>query len=90
MKKYPFYEVKSILHAENTDEDVVILKDGRVMIYDFVSRRDFQRIFKARDDEIIGYLTRDGDMERVYTIFEIFGDFRQCITPGFYSPRDDS
>ena len=90
MKKVYFMEVQAIIHAENSDQNVVILEDGRVMIYEFVSRRDFQKIRRAGDDEIIGYLTRCGDIERMYTVFEIFGDSRQGITPGFYPPRDDN
>ena len=90
MKKFPFFETTIILRPENSDLNVAILEDGRVMIYEFVSRRDFQKIRRAGDDEIIGYLTRCGDIERMYTVFEIFGDSRQGITPGFYPPRDDN
>lgn len=91
MKKLPFYEVKTILDAENDcDKKVVILSDGRLMIYEFMPRGNFREVRNCRDDEIIGYLTRGGDVERVYTIFEIFGDPGQYITPGFYPPRDDN
>ena len=90
MKKLPFYEVKEILHPENEDKEAVFLTDGRLMIYEFVSRKNFQEIRKHCDDYIIGYLTHGGDVERVYTIFEIFFDLGQYITPGFYLPRDDS
>ena len=90
MKKLPFYEVKSIRRAENTDKDIVTLADGSLMIYEFVSRAAFQRIRRNDDYEVIGYLTNGGDTERVYTIFEMFCDSVQYITPGFYPPRDDN
>lgn len=90
MKKLPFYEVKEILHAENENKEAVFLADGRLMLYEFVSRGNFQGIRKHCDDFIIGYLTRGGDVGRVYTIFEIFFDHGEYITPGFYPPRDDS
>ena len=90
MKNLPFFEVKTFRRAENDDKNVVILTDGRLMLYDFVSRADFHEIRRVTDEEIIGYLTSGGDVERVYTIFEIFGDPGEYITPGFYPPRDDS
>lgn len=90
MKKLPFYEVKTIHHAENVDKDIVIRADGRLMIYEFVSRDAFQGIRRRGDDGVIGYLTNGGDIERVYTIFEMFCDPEQYITPGFYPPRDDN
>ena len=90
MKKYPFYEVKSIQHLDNDDKKIVYLTDGRVMLYEFVSYSAFQGIRMVADEDVIGYLTRGGDRERVYTIFEIFGDPGQYITPGFYPPRDDN
>ena len=91
MKKLPFYEVKTIRDAENDpDKKAVILADGRLMIYEFMPRRTFREVRNCRDDEIIGYLTRGGDVERVYTIFEVFCDLGRYITPGFYPPRDDS
>lgn len=90
MKKLPFYEVKTIQHAENADKDVVILADGSLMIYEFVSRGAFQRIRRADEYDVIGYLTNGGDIERVYTVFEMSWDLEQYITPGFYPPRDDN
>ena len=91
MKKLPFYEVATIRDAENDrDKKVAILADGRLMIYEFVSRENFQGIRKHCDDYIIGHLTHGGDVERVYTIFEMFFNLGQYITPGFYPPRDDS
>lgn len=90
MKKLPFYEVKTIQHPENAVNKVIIQTDGRLMIYEFVSRGAFQRIRRNDDYEVIGYLTNGGDIERVYTIFEMFCDPEQYITPGFYPPRDDN
>lgn len=90
MKEYPFYEVKSIRHAKNKDNTVAVLTDEDLLIYEFVSRDDFQRICAAGDEYVIGYLKRGCDIERVYTIFEIFCDPGEYITPGFYPPRDDS
>ena len=90
MKKLPFYEVKAIRRAENVDKAIVIRVDGRMMIYEFVSRNSFQRIRRAGDYDVIGYLTNGGDIERVYTVFERSWDLEQYITPGFYPPKDDS
>ena len=90
MKEYPFYEVKSIRHAKNDDKTVVVLTDRDLLVYEFVPRDDFQRIHIVGDEYVIGYLKRGGDVESVYTIFEIFGDPGECITPGFYPPRNDS
>ena len=90
MKKYPFYEVKGIQHLDNDDKKIVYLADGNVLLYELVPRDDFQRICRAGDECVIGYLKRGSDVERVYTIFEIVGDPGQYITPGFYPPRDDS
>lgn len=90
MKKLPFYEVKAIRRAENTDKDIVTLTDGSLMIYEFVSRAAFQRIRRMDDYDVIGYLTHGDDTERVYTIFEMSWDLEQNITPGFYPPRDDN
>ena len=91
MKKLPFYEVKTILAAKNDDDKkAVILADGRLMIYEFVPRDDFQRIRMVGDVCVIGYVMHGCDVESVYTIFEIFGDPGEYITPGFYPPRDDS
>ena len=90
MKEYPFYEVKSIRHAKNDDKTVAVLTDRDLLIYEFVPRDDFQRICTVGDETVIGYLKRGSDVERVYTIFEIFGDPGEYITPGFYPPRDDN
>lgn len=91
MKKLPFYEVKTILAAKNDDDKkAVILADGRLMIYEFMPRGTFREVRNREDDYIIGYLTRGDDVERVYTIFEVFCDLNQYITPGFYPPRDDN
>ena len=90
MKKLPFYEVKSIRRAENVDKEIVIRADGCLMVYEFVSRDTFQGIRRRGDYEVIGYLTKGGDIERVYTIFEMSYDPAQYIMPGFYPPRDDN
>lgn len=90
MKKLPFYEVKSIRHAKNDDKAVAVLTDEDLLIYEFVPRDDFQRICAGGDEYVIGYLKRGSDLEQVYTIFEIFCDPGEYITPGFYPPRDDS
>ena len=90
MKEYPFYEVKSIRRAKNDDKTLAVLTDEDLLIYEFVPRDDFQRICARGDEYVIGYLKRGSDVERVYTIFEIFADPGQYITPGFYPPRDDS
>lgn len=90
MKEYPFYEVSSIRPAKNNDKTFAVLTCGDLLIYEFVPRDDFQRIRAAGDEYVIGYLKRGCDVERVYTIFEIFGDPGEYITPGFYPPRDDS
>ena len=91
MKKLPFYEVKTIRGAENDDcKRVIILADGRWMIYEFVPRNTYRAIRERGDEEIIGYLTRGDDSERVYTIYEIICLPGQYITPGFHPPRNDS
>ena len=90
MKEYPFYEVKSIRHAKNDDNTVAVLTDRELLIYEFVNRDDFQRICAVGDECVIGYLKRGIDLECLYTIFEIFGDPGQYITPGFYPPRNDN
>lgn len=90
MKEYPFYEVKNIRHAKNDDKNVAVLTDRDLFIYEFVPREDFQRICEVGDECVIGYLKHGCDIERVYTIFEIFADPGEYITPGFYPPRDDN
>lgn len=86
MKKLPFYEVKTIQHPENDENKVLIQTDGRLMLFEFVSRGDFQRIRRAGDYTVVGYLTRGDDAERVYTIVEILLEPGLHITPGFYTP----
>lgn len=90
MKKLPFYEVKAIRRAENDENMVIAQIDGGLMLFEFVSRDAFQVIRRIGGYAVVGYLTRGGDAERVYTMVEIFGDPGQYITPGFYPPRDDS
>lgn len=90
MKKLPFYEVKAIRRAENDGNMVIVQTDGRLMLFEFVSRDDFQRIRRAGDYTVVGYLTRGNDAERVYTIVEILLEPGMHITPGFYPPKDDN
>lgn len=90
MKKLPFYEVKAIRRAENDENMVIAQIDGGLMLFEFVSRDAFQVIRRIGGYAVVGYLTRGGDAERVYTMVEIFGDPGQYITPGFYPPRDDN
>lgn len=90
MKKLPFYEVKAIRRAENDENMVIVQTDGSLMLFEFVSRGDFQRIRRAGDYAVVGYLTRGDDIERVYTIVEILCEPGLHITPSFYPPRDDS
>ena len=89
MKKLPFYEVKAIRRAENDENMVIAQIDGGLMLFEFVSRDAFQ-VIRRIGYAVVGYLTRGGDAERVYTMVEIFGDPGQYITPGFYPPRDDN
>ena len=90
MKKLPFYEVKAIRRAENDGDMVIVLIDRSLMLFEFVSRDAFQGIRRAGGYAVVGYLTRDGDIERVYTMVEIFCEPGLHITPGFYPPRDDN
>lgn len=90
MKKLPFYEVKAIRRAENDENMVIAQIDGGLMLFEFVSRDAFQVIRRIGDYAVVGYLTRGGDAERVYTMVEIFCESGLHITPGFYPPRDDN
>lgn len=86
MKKLPFYEVETIRHAENDENKVIVLTDGLLMLFEFVSRGDFQRIRRAGEYTVVGYLTHGDDDERVYTVVEILLEPGLHITPGFYTP----
>lgn len=90
MKKLPFYEVKAIRRAENDENMVIVQIDGGLMLFEFVSRGAFQEIRRIGGYTVVGYLTRGGDAERVYTMVEMFCEPGLHITPGFYPPRDDN